>query len=147
MQFTKNNLVVLTLIVMAALMSCNSNTKGSEHTETAEIETVKSGNAPFIRFKKKKHNFGRISDNKKVTVSFDFENEGETPLIIQKVTTSCGCTASEWTQQPLKKANKGHLKITFDPKGRKGTFSKSIFVKSNAENDVVLLKITGEIVN
>jgi len=35
--------------------------------------------------------------------------------------------------------------VIFKPKGYIGNFSKSIFVKSNADNDVVILKIIGEV--
>lgn len=100
-----------------------------------------------ISFKETKHNFGKISSMKKDSVCFYFENTGTASLVIQKVTTTCGCTVSDWTKQPVEPGKTGHVKAIFDPKGYNGRFSKSIFVKSNAETDVVLLKITGEVMN
>ena len=100
-----------------------------------------------IEFKERKHDFGKIPAVRKDSVCFYFENTGTAPLVIQKVTTTCGCTASEWSKEPIEPGSNGHVKVVFNPKGYNGTFSKSIFVKSNAETDVVLLKITGEVMN
>jgi hypothetical protein len=41
--------------------------------------------------------------------------------------------------------SKGTVKVNFNPKGFSGKFSKSIYVKSNATDDVVILKIEGEV--
>jgi hypothetical protein len=108
---------------------------------------AQEGNA-VIGFERKKHDFGKIDTRKDSTVNavFHFENKGDAPLVVYKVTTSCGCTASEWTETPVEAGKKGQIKIVFNPKGFSGKFSKSIFVKSNAGEDVVLLKIEGEIV-
>ena len=102
-----------------------------------------------INFNNKKYDFGKIYQNKDSVVftTFYFENAGDIPLEIYKVTTSCRCTASEWTKSPVGKNKKGFVKITFNSKGITGKFSKSIYVKSNAENDVVILKIEGEVLN
>ena len=100
-----------------------------------------------ISFEKTRCDFGKISSMKKDTVCFYFENTGSSPLIIQKVTTTCGCTVSDWTKLPVESMQKGYVRVVFNPKGYNGRFSKSIFVKSNAETDVVLLKITGEVIN
>jgi len=102
-----------------------------------------------INFSSKKHDFGKIYQNKDsvTTATFYFENTGEAPLAVQKVTTSCGCTATEWTKAPVEKNQKGFIKVTFNSKEISGKFSKSIFVKSSAENDVVVLKIEGEVLS
>ena len=50
----------------------------------------------------------------------------------------------DYKKEPVKSGEKGSITIIFNPKGIMGKFSKSIFVKSNAENDVVLLKIEGK---
>ena len=67
------------------------------------------------------HDFGTISETGGV-VSYEFaiKNTGTKPLVITKVTTSCGCTASEWTKEPVASGKQGLVKATFDPKGRKG---------------------------
>ncbi len=70
-------------------------------------------------------------------------------MLIQDVSATCGCTASEWSKAPVEKDQKGFITVIFNPKNRAGTFSKSIFVKLTAPepNDIILLKIKGEIDN
>ncbi|MDR2410804.1 MAG: DUF1573 domain-containing protein [Bacteroidales bacterium] len=99
-----------------------------------------------IHFENKKYDFGQINLQKDslLTTVFFFENKGNITLIIQKVTTSCGCTLPEWTKKPVEPGEKGLIKLVFNPKGFSGRFSKSIYVKSNAKEDVVILKIEGE---
>ena len=100
-----------------------------------------------ISFNVKKHDFGKLYQNKDsiVSVTFYFENTGNAPLEIQKVSATCGCTVSEWTASPVGNRQKGFVKVIFHSKGITGKFSKSIYVKSNAENDVVILRIEGEV--
>jgi len=102
----------------------------------------------IINFDYKKHDFGLIELQKDsvVRTTFFFENQGSASLIIHKVTTSCGCTVPEWTKQPVEPGNKGFIKVTFNPEGFSGKFSKSIYVKSNAKEDVVILRIEGEVI-
>jgi hypothetical protein len=107
------------------------------------------GKNAIIRFENRKHDFGQINPEKDsiLTVTFFLENKGDAPLVILKVTTSCGCTVPEWTKKPVEPGEKGFVKVVFNPKGFSGRFSKSIYVKSNAKDDVVILKIEGEVVN
>ena len=57
---------------------------------------------PVMKFEEKSHNFG-IFDEAIETVSYNFEftNTGNEPLVIKNVRTTCGCTASEYTQTPV----------------------------------------------
>jgi hypothetical protein len=98
-----------------------------------------------IRFDTKKHDFGTIDVRKDsvVSVTFLFTNTGNSPLVIQKVSTSCGCTISNWTKSPIAPGQRGFVKVVFNSKGITGKFSKSIYVKSNAKEDVIILKIEG----
>jgi hypothetical protein len=101
----------------------------------------------MIHFENKKHDFGQIDSQKDsiFTTTFFFENKGNIPLVIHKVTASCGCTVPEWTKEAIEPGQKGSIKITFHSKGHSGKFSKSIFVKSNAEEDINILRIEGTV--
>lgn len=99
-----------------------------------------------ITFAQEVHDFGKIAEEKgPVAHEFSFTNTGAQPLIIQNVRASCGCTAPDWTKDPVLPGKKGVVKATFDPKGRPGPFNKSITVTSNAENSTIILTIKGEV--
>jgi len=112
-------------------------------------QTIFAQDKAYINFDFKKYDFGKIYQNKDsvVYIKFYFENTGNSSLIIFDVNTTCGCTVSEWTKEPVEKNKKGFVNISFNSSGISGSFSKSIYVKSNADNDIVILKIIGEVLN
>jgi len=99
---------------------------------------------PSITFDKTSFNFGNINelDGLKTHV-FSFTNNGSQPLLLNDVSTTCGCTVPEWSKEPIAPGSQGKIKVTFDPLGRPGAFRKSITVKSNAREASVVLYIVG----
>ncbi len=106
-----------------------------------------SGQAqPKIEFDKMEHNFGTFSESNGIqTTTFEFTNKGGSPLIINQVNASCGCTTPEWTREPVAPGNKGVVKVSYNPANRPGAFSKTVTVRSNAENPMVVLTISGTV--
>lgn len=100
-----------------------------------------------IEFDKLSYDFGRIEEkNGNVSFTFKFTNTGQVPLVITNVVASCGCTTPVWTKQPILPGMKGEVTATYNPANRPGKFDKSITVTSNAANNPVALKITGDVV-
>ncbi|MDA3954066.1 MAG: DUF1573 domain-containing protein [Bacteroidales bacterium] len=101
----------------------------------------------FISFEKETHDYGKIKESDgKVEYKFVFTNTGNTPLIINKVKASCGCTSPTWTEKPIMPGQKGFVSAVFDPKNRPGNFNKTIFVESNSKNSRIVLRIKGEVI-
>ena len=101
---------------------------------------------PKITFTEESFDFGNIAEEKgPVTKEFTFTNTGGSPLILQNVKASCGCTTPEWTKDPVLPGKKGFVKATYNPQNRPGQFNKSITVTSNAENNTVILTIKGSV--
>jgi len=99
---------------------------------------------PSITFDKTSFNFGNFSElSGPQTHVFSFKNVGSQPLIINDITSTCGCTIPEWSKQPIPPGGSGTVKVTFDPIGRPGAFRKGITVKSNAHESTVVLYIVG----
>jgi hypothetical protein len=101
---------------------------------------------PGISFNETRHNFGQFNEDAGVvTHRFEFTNTGGEPLIINNVTSSCGCTTPSWSNQPILPGEKGYIDASYNPKNRPGTFTKSISVQSNASDTLVVLLVTGEV--
>ncbi len=97
-----------------------------------------------IQFDQVSHDFGKFSEDKKnVTYEFKFKNTGNAPLVISRVTASCGCTTPEWTKEPVAPGKTGYVKATYNPVGRPGAFNKSITVFTNTPEKNVRLTIKG----
>ena len=103
-------------------------------------------NGPVMTFDEKTYDFGTIKEvDGPVTHSFEFTNTGNEPLVIINVNASCGCTRPEYSKAPIKPGKSGKIKVTFNPAGRPGEFSKDIKVRTN-ENKRPILKITGIVI-
>jgi archaellum component FlaF (FlaF/FlaG flagellin family) len=99
---------------------------------------------PRIAFDRTRHDFGYIMWKQPVTTTFTFTNTGDQPLVISNVTTSCGCTLANWTQQALQPGESGKVTATFDAETT-GRFQKSIGVYCNAADVPQYLTIAGEV--
>lgn len=92
------------------------------------------------------HKFGTIPENGgKVSHTFTIKNTGDSPLVITRVIASCGCTTPEWTKTPIEPGKTGDLKVTYNPAGRPGAFTKTISVYSNGKEGNFVFTITGTV--
>jgi hypothetical protein len=99
-----------------------------------------------VSFKETTHDFGTIPENGgKVSYDFEFTNNHPSPLLVTKVTASCGCTSPFWTTEPIEPGKTGKISVTFNPAGYSASFSKTITVNTNFETGI-LLKITGKVI-
>ena len=94
-----------------------------------------------IEFDKLEHNFGVITQDKKVTHVFTFKNTGDDDLIIEDVISTCGCTVPDFSKEPIASGEKGNIIVTFNPYGKSGRQSKYIKVQNNATEKPITLKI------
>lgn len=92
------------------------------------------------------YDFGTIKEaDGKVSHTFQIKNDGNMPLVITRVIASCGCTTPEWTKEPIAPGKTGDIKVTYDPSGRPGPFTKTISVYSNGKTGSFILTIRGEV--
>lgn len=90
--------------------------------------------------------FGVIKEaNGKVSHVFTIQNTGSSPLVIAKVQPSCGCTDPEYSKEPVAPGKETKIKITFDPAGRPGPFTKTIAIYSNGRDGAFILRIKGKV--
>ena len=83
-------------------------------------------------FEEEYHDFGKIPQGPQVEYSLKFTNKGKSPLIIEKVQPSCGCTgATTGGKNEYAKGESGEVKITFNTQGREGRQEKHIMVFTN----------------
>ncbi|MFQ5647126.1 MAG: DUF1573 domain-containing protein [bacterium] len=99
-----------------------------------------------IKFESRKYDFGKIDQGKIVTHVFKFQNKGKGTLVIDKVKTSCGCTAALLSAKTLKPGENGEIKATFNSGRFRGAIKKTVYVHSNDPREpVVQLRLSGVI--
>ena len=99
---------------------------------------------PKATFDKKIHDFGVLLWKHPATAVFTVKNEGDKPLVISNVTTSCGCAVADWTKAPIAPGMTGTVAVTFDAKAL-GHFQKSVGVYCNASVRPLYLTLRGEV--
>ena len=90
--------------------------------------------APHLQAETTLFNFGQVAEGSKTEHTFRFQNTGDSPLVISKVRSSCGCTAALLSAKELAPGEWGELKATFNSKGFQGAVTKTIYVYSNDPN-------------
>ena len=131
LRFTQNQKVmkkiVLVLFVGLLALSVNAQDKAAKiefKTETVDYGVIEKG-----------------SDGIRV---FEFTNTGTAPLIISKVSSSCGCTIPKKPEEAILPGKTGEIQVKYDTK-RVGPIRKAITVISNADTPTKVLKIKGEV--
>jgi hypothetical protein len=86
---------------------------------------------PSIRFERVLHDVGEVPANRRTEYRWTFHNDGDAPLEILGIESSCECLDAEAETSPIPPAGTGTLLVTFDPKGLDGSTRKSIAVRTN----------------
>jgi hypothetical protein len=89
--------------------------------------------------------FGDIKQNKPVTHTFRFTNNGDGPLIISSVQASCGCTVTDYSKDPVPPGAEGYVKATYNA-AKLGVFNKTVTVNANTPGEAVMLTIKGTVI-
>lgn len=76
-------------------------------------------------------NFGEVFQGEKVEKIFPFRNAGDAPLLIERVKSSCGCTAALVSSSELAPGAAGELRAVFDSARFSGEVQKSVYLYSN----------------
>jgi len=72
--------------------------------------------------------------------------DGVAPLIISKVSSTCGCTVPKKPKDPILPGDSGEIQVKYDT-NRVMPIRKTITVLSNAATPTVALKIKGNVVD
>ncbi|MGC1630916.1 MAG: DUF1573 domain-containing protein [Gelidibacter sp.] len=99
-----------------------------------------------IEFKTDVIDYGTIQKGADGVRVFEFTNTGTAPLIVSKVTSTCGCTVPKKPERPILPGEKGQIEVKYDTQ-RVMPIRKTITVLSNADTPTVALKIKGEVVD
>ncbi|MDG1715740.1 DUF1573 domain-containing protein [Lacinutrix sp.] len=99
-----------------------------------------------IEFKETTIDYGTIEKGANGLRTFEFTNTGDAPLIVSKVSSSCGCTVPKKPEAPIMPGKTGEIEVKYDT-NRVMPIRKTITVLSNANTPTVTLKIKGEVID
>ena len=97
-----------------------------------------------IQFTSDTVDYGEIEKGSDGVRVFEFKNTGDAPLVISKVSSSCGCTIPKKPEAPIQPGETGEIQVKYDT-NRVGPIRKAITVISNADTPTIILKIKGTV--
>ncbi len=116
---------------LAEMETAKTATPTKTATPAKEPDVKPEGPIPTFEWAATEHDFGTINEDDVVTHTYTFKNTGESPLIIESVRPSCGCTAPNWTKAPIPVGGEGSVEVKFDSKGKKNANNKTVTVTAN----------------
>lgn len=111
----------------------------------AATETKPEGPLPSFKFERTEYDFGQIKEGDKVAYTYKFTNTGTAPLIVQSVAPSCGCTAPDWSKEPIPVNGTGFVKVEFDSNGKQGIQNKVVTVNANTWPKSLVLRFKAQV--
>lgn len=87
--------------------------------------------------------FGTFPQSEKQESKFIFTNKGNNLLVVQDVTTSCGCTKVNYSKEPVRPGGTIELTVTYEAE-EKGHFNKVVTVYGNAKGSPFRLTVAGD---
>ncbi|TNE54460.1 MAG: DUF1573 domain-containing protein [Bacteroidetes bacterium] len=110
--------------------------KRLEEYENQEVQRMleKQKSLTSLKFDKKRHDFGNVGPGSDNTCEFVVTNTGQQPLIIEKVSASCGCTTPKKPEKPILPGQSDVIQVGFHPKPRQvNEIIKEVTVVANTD--------------
>ena len=111
----------------------------------AQTDSKAESGGAAIRLHEVHHNFGDVARRGgDLVYELHYKNEGDQPLVLTRVVTSCSCLKAHFQHRPLKAGDEGVIRIVYEPqKSEPGAFSKVIQIYSNSASGRVIFTVQG----
>ncbi len=101
-----------------------------------------------VRLDRTVHDFGRITEEDGAQqCSFTLTNIGNTPLLIEAVVSSCGCTRVQWTRTTIAPGASGKVEASYSNDEGPYPFDKTLTVYVDEAPKPIVLHLRGEVVS
>jgi len=150
--YLSGNQKLICMLCCILLWGCTNNSKSKtpdidNYISDIEIINQQKSDMPEILFDHLSYDFGEITQGEQRSYIFYFKNVGKSNLIIYNVDTSCGCTSSMFSKDPVLPKKEGEIAITFDSKGKSGKISNHVVVSANTYPAQIVLTLHANVVN
>lgn len=132
-------LLIFSYLAIASLAQAQDKTASPTatmvHQDAIKPETLKFDNSEY--------DFGKIPQGKPVTHIFTFTNTGTTPVALENVHASCGCTTPVWNKDTIPPGGSSEITVGYNA-AAEGPFAKPVTITYNG-NQSIQLMIRGEV--
>lgn len=161
----KKTLSIIALSIIGfGLVSCKKENKEAQSTESVTTDSTAATTTPAapvagdtttpaksdqpltsLALSENNFDFGKIKKGDKVEHVYEVTNTGKNPLVISEVKPGCGCTAPDFTKEPILPGKKGKITLHFDSSSFDGNVQKYADVYANVEKSPIKLTFTANI--
>ena len=151
--FSVLSCLFLSVAVSAQSNSANIRKETKSSTKVNNDPKVVSPNAVKVNqeaipaetlvLKETEYDFGKIPQGKPVTHIFEYTNSGKTPVILDNVQASCGCTTPVWNKNPVPAGATSQITVGFNA-ASEGAFTKQVHITYNGNLSKQII-IKGEV--
>ncbi|MDX6191154.1 DUF1573 domain-containing protein [Flavobacterium sp. Fl-318] len=136
-------IIKISMLVLAlGLMSFSAIAPVESLTSTPKTE---EGTASVIVWKAETIDVGQIPQGTPKAIVYEFKNTGKTAVVITNVQGSCGCTATDYTKEPILPGKSAKVTATYNA-ANKGGFTKTVTVTTSAETTPKVLTLKGTVI-
>ena len=111
----------------------------------SENEISEATAASTIVWKAETIDVGQIPQGTPKAIVYEFKNTGKTAVVITNVQGSCGCTATDYTKEPIQPGKSAKVTATYNA-ANKGAFTKTVTVTTSAETTPKVLTLKGTVI-
>ena len=114
--------------------------------KTTAASTPKVNGAGMV-FVTETIDYGTVAYNSDGRREFVFTNNGNKPLIITNVQSTCGCTVPTYPKEPIAPGAKGVIGVKYDTSRAGQAFTKTVTLTTNAVEPSRTLSIKGNVLS
>lgn len=109
--------------------------------------TLLAWGQPELHWLNADHDFGTFKEESgKVSCTMRLVNNGDSVLVITRVQSTCGCTATDYPRTGIQPGDTAGVTLTYNPANRPGAFEKDVYVYSNGTPRRSRLSIRGKVI-
>ncbi len=136
---------IISLIVFCTLAASCVNRDPDKSPAKATGERTVWSLSPSDSVRSDTVDFGRIHQGEVIRKEFYLHNASDKPLLILSASANCGCTAVDFTREPIKPGENGDFSFEFDSRGFVGYQLKQIKLRTTLSSAPYILVVTGEV--
>ncbi len=153
----KNLVKLLPVVAALALVSCKKDQSAEQIVTTDSLavasepataiasEPVSTAPTTTVALSESTFEFGKVKKGEQVEHIYEVTNTGTNPLIISQVKPGCGCTAPDYTKDPIMPGQKGKITLKFDSGNFDGLVNKQAEVFANVEKAPIIIGFTADV--
>src|SRR5262245_37574271 len=119
-------LVIVMGVLVVALTRAEQDDKPADGGKAPRAEDARPVKGPHIAIEPDIYDFGKAVQHKTLTTELSIRNTGNEDLVIETVTTSCGCTAAVAGEKTIKPGASTPLRVDLETRAAVGKLERQV---------------------